>query len=350
MRMDDRIEEAVRRAFHAEGYVSLPLLLREIGFLSYPAYSKWINREESNLFEKLQCGEAKLKAVIGAYRNMIGKGRFETTEPMHLLSTAASVSAAAPAFLNRDEICDLFKLACLSPDLTDRKRTNLKKKLAEPPELKVFILTGDPSTCEDCGCDLDRGAFIYLEGGGTYCLSCADLDELEFLPRGDAALSRRAKKHSDLHAVVLEFSRRRKRYERQGLLVEPVAIAMAEEECRGDADKRAIQREKSAERRVKEDRVLVKEMSARIAQLYPGCPGDEAHAIAQHAAVRGSGRVGRSAAGRALDDEALTLAAIAHIRHTHTEYDHLLDRGTPRREARQAIAGQLDQVRRKWEG
>ena len=46
--------------------------------------------------------------------------------------------------------------------------------------------------------------------------------------------------------------------------------------------------------------------------------------IAAHASVRGSGRVGRTAAGRALDEEAVRAAVIAAIRHRHTAYDRML--------------------------
>ena len=43
--------------------------------------------------------------------------------------------------------------------------------------------------------------------------------DLVFLPAGNATLSRRAKQASRLSAVVVRFSRARKRYERQGVLV-----------------------------------------------------------------------------------------------------------------------------------
>jgi hypothetical protein len=98
-------------------------------------------------------------------------------------------------------------------------------------DLKVFISSRD-STCDECGEPLGRSAWIMLAGErGVLCLACADLEHLAFLPSGDAALTRRAKKHSRRHAVVLKWSRRRKRYERQGLLVEEEALAQAETEC-----------------------------------------------------------------------------------------------------------------------
>ncbi|MHB1034973.1 MAG: DUF2293 domain-containing protein [Pirellulales bacterium] len=64
-----------------------------------------------------------------------------------------------------------------------------------PP--KVFI-TARESVCDECGEELGRKAWIMLAGDrGALCLACADLDRLVFLPAGDAALTRRARKHSD---------------------------------------------------------------------------------------------------------------------------------------------------------
>ncbi len=85
-------------------------------------------------------------------------------------------------------------------------------------DLRVFISTRD-SRCDECGKDLGRRAWIFLAGDrGALCLTCADLDHLVFLPSGDAAVTRRARKHSKLAAVVLKWSQARKQYERQGLL------------------------------------------------------------------------------------------------------------------------------------
>ena len=71
-------------------------------------------------------------------------------------------------------------------------------------------------------------------------------------------------------------------------------------------------------------------LAEEITRLFPGCPPGRATAIAQHTGMRGSGRVGRSAAGRALDKDAVTLAVIASVRHLDTRYDALLMSGIPR--------------------
>ena len=130
--------------------------------------------------------------------------------------------------------------------------------------LKVFISHRE-SKCDECGEELGRQAWITLEENkGALCLSCADLDELMFLPTGDAALTRRAKKHSTLSAVVLKFSRARGRYERQGLLVEEDALAQAEAECLADSEVRVRRNERARERRAELDEEYVKQFAKRI--------------------------------------------------------------------------------------
>jgi ABC-type phosphate transport system substrate-binding protein len=77
-----------------------------------------------------------------------------------------------------------------------------------------------------------------MENPGPVCLRCMGLDDLEFLPAGDALLSRRVKAKSTRFAIVVRFSRSRRRYERQGLLVEPQALSDVQRELeaqrRGD--------------------------------------------------------------------------------------------------------------------
>src|ERR1700757_3509258 len=125
--------------------------------------------------------------------------------------------------------------------------------MREADDLKVFITAGD-STCDECGSALGRGAWISLAGErGALCLACADLDHLVFLPSGDAALTRRARRHSTLSAVVLKWSRARGRYERQGVLVEESGLLRAEADCLADNDTRARRREREAGRRLAVD-------------------------------------------------------------------------------------------------
>jgi hypothetical protein len=92
----------------------------------------------------------------------------------------------------------------------------------------------------------------------------------------------------------------------------------------------------------------VQRMTEAIIALFPSCPPEEAASIARHTAVRGSGRVGRSAAGRALEPEAVTLAVNARIRHSKTRYDEYLMAGMDRSEAREFVASEVRNVLDAW--
>lgn len=214
-------------------------------------------------------------------------------------------------------------------------------------EIVVFEILRD-SACSECGEELGKGRCLRLENERPLCLHCADLDHLVFLPRGDAALTRRAGRYSSLKVVIVRFSRARKRYERQGLLVEEEALARAEQECLADAEARERARVRRAERDVIVDANYRTEFAQHIRDLYPGCPEAESVSIADHACLKYSGRVGRSADAKRFDEEAINLAVRAQIRHVHTDYDKLLNRGWDRHAARTQVRPQLDEILRNW--
>ncbi len=199
--------------------------------------------------------------------------------------------------------------------------------------------------CAECG---GTGELLRMDDAGPLCLTCADLDHLVFLPAGDAALTRRAMKASSLSAVVVRWSRARKRYERQGVMVEDPALVLAEEQCLSDKDARMRRRDRDQVRRASADEEYQARLAEEITRLFPGCPPGRATAIAQHTGMRGSGRVGRSAAGRALDKDAVTLAVIASVRHLDTRYDALLMSGIPRGAARDRVRPGIDRILTAW--
>jgi hypothetical protein len=252
-----------------------------------------------------------------------------------------------PAARSEDQIKAIPNTQTLGDEM--KPTTADQESSSEAKELVVFDILRE-STCVDCGKRLPGGDFLFMEGGRPLCLSCADLDHLVYLPRGDTALTRRARKHSSLSAVVVRFSRARKHYERQGVLVEETALERAEQECSADADERSVRRQRAEAYRDKQDRILAMRMAESIRQMFPGCPLEEARAIAAHTSVRGSGRVGRTSGGRGLEQEALRAAVIAAIRHRHTKYDRLLMRGVGRMEARDAVRDEIDGVLERWRG
>jgi hypothetical protein len=124
----------------------------------------------------------------------------------------------------RPAIEQAYRTHWTSPELSQPKRQRLQEELSRPPDLVAISALHDwtCSTCQQPG-----GDFLLMQDGGPVCLACAGIGHLVFVPAGDALVTRRAKKASSLSAIVVRFSRARKRYERQGILVEPSALEAA---------------------------------------------------------------------------------------------------------------------------
>lgn len=215
----------------------------------------------------------------------------------------------------------------------------------------VWISHKSGERCERCGEECFKGNFLQItREEGIRCMTCAGLAHLVFLPAGDPALTRRALTLSSQSAIVVKFSRHRKRSERQGVLVAETAIETAKQECERDAARREKLRERRRAKDEAADREYVARFAERILELYPACPRADADTIAQHACEKYSGRVGRSAAAKQFDARAITLAVQAYIRHQYTSYDELLAQGLEPFEARPMVADRIKEVLYTWRG
>jgi len=340
-----RVETAAEEMLALDGKVSLARVFRQMGWIQSGVTDQW-RRGGAPLEDLMQASPKNRDKAIGHLKRWAAERGMETVEePVLVANTRSGETCVHTSPFDAQRERDYLNV--FHPR---EKAAAARKKVAQKqaaPDLQVFMIRRD-SSCDECEQKLPAGEMIFLEKEKAYCLDCADLAHLEFLPRGDAALTRRARKHSALSAVVLEWSRRRKQYERQGLLVEAAALEQAEKECLSDADQRAQRRERQRAQREKEDAAYINEFRESIQRLFPGCPAKTSEAIAQHACQRGSGRVGRSAGAKALIDHVILLAVRAHIRHEHTPYDELLMQGVNRYEAREQIASAIDQVLRRW--
>ena len=221
------------------------------------------------------------------------------------------------------------------------------QKAAVQEDIVVFSIL-KAGACSDCHTELVPGELLRMEGQRPFCIDCADLGHLVFLPSGNVALTRRSRKYSSLSAVVVRFSRARGRYERQGLLVERAALERAESECLSDENARRVARERAATYREKVNARYVEDFSHHVRHQFPNCSPQETLSIAAHACEKHTGRVGRSASARSFEPAAVELAVRAHVRHVHTTYDQLLARGWERDEARTQVEATVAEVMARW--
>jgi hypothetical protein len=341
--LQQRVARAAEDAL-AEREVVAPIdVLVGLGWLAPRRVDEWRQGRVDCLEAVVEAGLGKISASMQLFRDW---ARARGLQPSETAYVARSRGRPALRFSKSGDsaIERAYRTHWVSPELPERKRARLAERQSRPPDLVVVSALKD-WTCTACG---GSGDLLIMEGSGPLCLRCADMDHLVFLESGDAALTRRAKRASRLSAVVVRFSRARKRYERQGILVEEEALERAEAECLADEQARARRRLRDAARRAGEDRELQAGMAREIARLFPGCPVPRARAIARHAAARGSGRVGRTAAGRALEPAAVELAVAASVRHRDTGYDELLMAGVDRAEARERVGGDVARVLDGW--
>jgi hypothetical protein len=343
-KLEKRVVQAGEAALAERKYVTSIDVLVGIGWLAPRRVDEWRQGRVEYLERVVEAGLGNVSAAMRLFRRWAQERGLRPSETSYV---ARSRGRQLLRFSKTGDpaIERAYRTHWVSPELSEAKRARLVERQSKPPDL-VVISPAKDWTCSSCGDD--EGGLLIMEDAGPVCMTCADMDHLVFLPSGDAALTRRARRASRLSAVVVQFSRTRGRYERQGILAEEAAVEQAESECLADEQARVRRRERDALRRAEEDRALQAQMAATIAGLFPGCPTDRTEEIARHAAARGTGRVGRSAAGRALGERALELAVVASVRHRDTPYDDLLMAGIDRADARDQVRDVVTRIIDAW--
>jgi len=343
-RLERRVAVAAEEALEKQRFVAPVDVLIGLGWLHPVHLDPWRQRRVADLQQLVQVGPEKTALAIELLGQWAAARELEPSEAEYVARTRAReplrLSSSGDEAIER-----AFRTRWLSPQLTDRDRERLRERQNRAPEL-VVISPHKDFTCARCG--VEGGGLLMMEDSGPVCMACAELDHLVFLASGDAALTRRAKAGSRLWAVVVRFSRSRRRYERQGLLVEEGALERAEAACLADEEARVRRRTRDASRRADQDRDLQARMAEGIRRLFPGCPPERAEEIAAHAGARGSGRIGRTLAGRTLDPRAIELAVVASVRHRDTRYDELLMSGVDRDIARDLVREHVAETLDAW--
>ena len=224
-KLDDRVVRAAEAALAAQKYVSPVDVLVGIGWLDPGALARWRRGQVAYLEEAVQTGLPRISEAMKLFRSWATANGLSPSETDYVARTPARQTLRFSKSGN-PTIEKLYRTHWISGELSEKKREHLVEKASRAPELVVIQPLNDWK-CHRCG---GTGDLLIMESPGPACLRCAGLDGLELLPAGDALLTRRVKAKSARHAVVVRFSKTRRRYERQGLLVEPHALAEGQRE------------------------------------------------------------------------------------------------------------------------
>ncbi len=165
---------------------------------------------------------------------------------------------------------------------------------------------------------------------------------------GDAYLTRKVKQMANRVFIRMKRHKRLKVSRPVGILAPADVVVAAREEAAQTAEARQKKRAAGAASRQRKEAKTRNTVKQRMLELYPMMPSDEAEEITEHAFEVGSGRVGRSSMVEL--DGKIELAVRAHVRHSHTDYDRLMDEGWDREDARDEVRSEIGKVIEKWRG
>jgi hypothetical protein len=224
--LEDRVSKAAEAVMREQDHVSPIDVFIGIGWLDASLLAGWRQGRADCLEGVVRSNPGRVSEAMKLLSDWAARKGLQPSETRYFARNAQrnelrfSVSGDAA-------IESLYRTHWISPKLSEKQRERLQEKASRPPELVAISPLDRDWKCHRC--DGTTG-FLMMEDGGPSCMNCVGLGDLVFLPAGDANVTRRVKAKSQRSAVVVRFSRSRKRYERQGLLVEEAALDRAQGE------------------------------------------------------------------------------------------------------------------------
>ena len=219
--IETRVVRAAEAALQAQNYVRPIDVLRGLGWLVPDAEKRWRQGRTDYLERAVQANLKKISYAMKMFRQWAKAKGLLPRESRYVSQTRDRRTLRFS--ISGDQLIEqAYSTHWISPALSEKKRARLAEKTDRTPELVVVMPLKPDWKCHRCG---DTGGLLVMEDPGPACLRCVGMDDLEFVQSGDALLTRRLKARSTRGALVVRFSRSRKRYERQGILVEPQILA-----------------------------------------------------------------------------------------------------------------------------
>ena len=224
-KLESRVVRAAEGALQAQNCVRPIDVLLGLGWLAPEVEKLWRQGRTDYLERAVQANLKKISEEMRLFRRW-AKAKGLLPRESRYVSQTGDRRTLRFSISRNPSIEQAYRTHWISPALSERKRARLAQKTDRPPELVAVMPLKADWKCHRCG---GTGGLLVMEDPGPACLRCLGMDDLEFVQSGDALLTRRLKAKSARGAVVVRFSRARKRYERQGILVEPRILAEVQE-------------------------------------------------------------------------------------------------------------------------
>jgi hypothetical protein len=188
----ERIADAAEAALAAQNYVCCIDVMERIGWLYPEAAKHWRVGKFECLEDAVQSNPSRISEAMRLFQTW--------AEAKGLIANEAQYVARTPQrgtlrfSRSGDEAVErAYRTHWVSPSLAENQRERLTEKASRAPDLVVIQPLND-WTCHKCG---GTGDLLIMEAPGPACLRCVGLNDLEFLPGGNALLTRRRRqKHA----------------------------------------------------------------------------------------------------------------------------------------------------------
>src|ERR1035438_7686600 len=191
--LERRVYRAAEAALARQKYVSAIDVLCGMGLLAATRVDDWRKGRIDFLEQVIQGNLHKISSSMAIFRRWAAEKELKPSETVYVRRTRTGTLALQFSRSGDPEIERHYRTHYVSPALGEQKRQKLQEKLERTPQPVVFRILRD-SECSECGAEIAHGAFLSKEAEEALCLACTHLDDLEYLPSGDAAL--RSEEHT----------------------------------------------------------------------------------------------------------------------------------------------------------
>src|SRR5208282_2243907 len=192
----DRVATAAEAALAAKRFVSAIDILVGIRWLDPAALERWRRGQIDCLEGVVQANLSRISEAMRLFRSWAtAKGLLAS--PTEYVARTPRRQTLRFSRSGDTAIEAAYRTHWVSPELSAKKRERLAEKASRALELVVVQPLNTEWKCHRCG---GAGELLMMEDPGPACLRCVGLDDLEYLPAGDALLTRRAKARSARYA------------------------------------------------------------------------------------------------------------------------------------------------------
>jgi hypothetical protein len=190
--LEQRVVRAAESVLEQHRFVSPVDVLLGLGWLAPSHVDQWRQGRIECLEGAMGTKTSRIAAAMALLEAWAAERGLEPSETAYVARTRdrrpLRFSQSGDAASER-----AYHTHWVSRELSDKARDRLQERASRPPDLVVVSPLKD-WTCTESG---GSGDLLLMEDAGPLCMTCAELDHLVFLPAGDAALTRRAKRASE---------------------------------------------------------------------------------------------------------------------------------------------------------